>query len=90
MFDDFGTLLFGAIAHHARSLLGDDHPCTRALARAAETSQHADIAKAQKQLSELPPRKMAELMESAHKALRENPAALLDLWTAPNDPKLKN
>ena len=90
MFDDFGTPLFAALEQQARSLLGDDHRCTRALARAAETSQHADIAKAQKHLSDLSPREMAELMESAHKTLRENPAALLDLWTAPTDPKHEN
>ncbi len=90
MFDDFGTPLFGALAHHASSSLGDHHPCTRALVRAAETSQHADIAKAQKQLSELPPREVVELMEAAHKALRESPAALLGSWAAPGDPKHKN
>lgn len=90
MFDDFGTPLFAALEQQARNLLGDDHPCTQALARATETSQHADIEKAQRHLSDLPPRDMAELMESAHKTLRENPAALLDLWTAPSDPKHKN
>lgn len=90
MFDDFGTPLFAALEQQARKSLGDDHTCTRALARAAETAEHADIENAQKHLSALPPGEMAELMEAAHKTLRENPAALLDLWTAPNDPKHKN
>ena len=90
MFGNFGTPLFGALEQQARASLGDDHPCTQALARAAESAEHADIENAQKHLSALAPGDMAELMESAHKALRENPAALLDLWTAPKDPKHKN
>lgn len=90
VFEDFGTPLFAALEQQARGTLGDDHPCTRALARAAETSRQADIENAQKHLSDLPPGDMAELMESAHKTLREKPAALLDLWTAPKDPKHKN
>lgn len=80
MIEDFGKRFFEALQADATERLGLDHPCVVAILRAIETSKPADIQDAQSQLSALPDHILEPMMRAAHKRLREDPAALLDLW----------
>ena len=81
MFEDFSKRLFKALHKDAIAMLGRDHPCTLAISRAIKTDNQTDIQEAQKQLSALPSDVAEPLMKAAHKTLREDPAALLDMWS---------
>jgi len=90
MFEIFGNRFFSALEKDAEFKLGRDHACVKAVARAAQTGAKADIEAAQEQLSLLPEDVVQGLMEAAHKTLREDPAALLELWQAKGDPTRPN
>lgn len=90
MFEIFGNRFFNALEKDAEFKLGRDHACVKAVARAAQTGAKADIEAAQEQLSLLPEDVVQGLMEAAHKTLREDPAALLELWQAKGDPTRPN
>ena len=80
MIEEFGKRFFEALHAHATVRLGPEHPCVVAILRAIETGAPADIQDAQSQLSGLPAAIVEPMMRAAHKSLREDPAALLDLW----------
>lgn len=81
MIEDFGKRLFEALQEDAVVRLGSDHPCVSALLRAIETNEPTDIQDAQEHLSALPEHFLEPMMRAAHKSLREDPGALLTLWT---------
>lgn len=80
--NEAGIDFFSAVRDAARQQLGPDHPCTRALALASEGGDPATMAQAQDELGRLEPGELAELMASAHRTLREDPAAILRQWRA--------
>lgn len=78
-----GIGFFSAVRDAARQKLGPAHPCTQALALASDGGDPATMAKAQDELGRLEPGELAELMALAHRALREDTAAILQHWRAP-------
>lgn len=80
MFEIFGRSFFQALKDGAEEKLGPDHPCTHAVARVVETGAQSDIENAQLHLAELNDDVAANLMEAAHKTMREDPDALLKMW----------
>ena len=83
MFEDAGIRFFKSLQRVAEENLGADHPCTQAVACAAKSGAQVDIDHARTLLSELSPQTTEILMEAVHKAMREDPNALLDLWSVP-------
>ena len=84
MLEMFGERFVGALKDQAESVLGTDHPCTVAASQAAITGDQLDVAALQQQMSALPPDLCEELLKAVHKTLREDPAALLDVWSSDN------
>lgn len=80
MFDGAGAMFFKALRGVAERRLGRAHPCFAAIAAAAQSGSPDTTRAAQEALGALDPDVAAALMADAHKALRENPAALLDTW----------
>lgn len=80
MIEDFGKRFFEALREDAIVRLGSGHPCVGAILLAINTNEPADIQNAQKQLSGLPEHIVEPMLRAAHKRLREDPAALLNLW----------
>ena len=85
MFDVNGKRFFGALRDAAELQFGGEHPCVEVFALAAKTNEMSDIQVAQDALTALPADVTALLMEAVHKAMREDPAALLDAWNGPGD-----
>ena len=83
MFEVIGFRFFETLYAVAKEKLGAEHACTLAVAGAVKSGAQVDISHAQTLLSELPPQVVADLMEAVHKSMREDPNALLDLWSAP-------
>ncbi|MGI9406647.1 MAG: hypothetical protein ACR2O4_09770 [Hyphomicrobiaceae bacterium] len=86
MFEIFGERFFQALHMEAKRTLGADHPCVLAAARAADTGEQSDIVTAQTELAALPAEEANLLMASVHKAMREDPQALLENWRGPDTP----
>lgn len=82
MFDDAGKVMFTALHAAAAARLGADHPCTAALAAAAEGPAPPAVAAAEAALRALPEAEQAALMGEAHRSLRSDPQAWLALWSA--------
>ncbi len=82
MFDTAGRAFFAALRDVAERRLGRDHVCFRLADQAAATGDAASTEAAQSALNELEPALLGEIMADTHKALRENPAALLGAWPA--------
>lgn len=82
MFEIFCKRFFSALQKDAEFKLGRGHACVTAIARAAQSGEKVDVEAAQEQLALLPEEVSHGLMEAAHKTLREDPAALLDMWQA--------
>lgn len=85
MFEVTGKRFFEALREAADLHLGGQHPCVRAFAAAAKSGEMSDIQAARKELASLPDDMTALLMETVHKTMREDPAALLDAWGGPGD-----
>ena len=90
MLENFGKSFFQALKTEAEIRLGADHPCTLAISRAAETGRQPDIENAQKHMSELRENEMEPLMAAVHKAMREDPSALLGAWSGGKDTERAN
>lgn len=87
MFEVTGQRFFEALRDAADLQLGGEHPCVEVFALAARSDEASDIQTAQETLAALPADVTASLMEAVHKAMREDPAALLDAWEGPGDPR---
>lgn len=70
---------FLALREAVAELLGPEHPCALA-ARVAGDGEPAHAAVVQDELQRLDPEITAQLMERVHRALREDPAAILEQW----------
>ena len=86
MFDVNGKRFFGALRDAAELQLGGEHSCVEVFALAAKTGEMFEVQAAQETLAALPADVTALLMEAVHKAMREDPAALLDAWNGQGDP----
>lgn len=82
MFEDAGKYFFETLTEIAKSMLGEEHPCSKAVACAAKSGHLDDIEAAQQCLAELSPERIERLMGAVHKAMREDPGALLGNWHA--------
>lgn len=71
---------FLALREAVAELLGSDHACALAAARAAGDGEPGHAAAVQDELQRLDPAITARLMERVHRALREDPAAILAQW----------
>ena len=80
MFENAGKHFFETLRTIAEAKLGQDHPCTKAVVCAANSGELKDIELAQRRLAELSPEQIESLMGAVHKAMRENPSALLGSW----------
>jgi len=80
MFETTGRTFFQALHTAAENRLGRQHPCCRAIAEAARNLQAAAVRAAQAALNGLPKEVLVALMADAHKALREDPSAILGAW----------
>ena len=83
--DTAGTSFFRALHRAAAARLDAAHPLVAALERAAADATPANAAAAQDALHGLEPELLTTLMESAHKSLREDPAAILAALRRPRD-----
>lgn len=83
MFEIVAERFFETLQSVTEEKLGADHPCTQAVAGAARSGAQVDIERAQAQLSELSPQLTEVLMGAVHKAMREDPDALLEGWNTP-------
>ena len=90
MFENFGKRFLEALQQAAEAQLGARHSCTLALALAIKTDTQADVEEAQKQMSALREDQSEQLLKAAHKSMREDPAALLDMWQSPISPDRSN
>jgi hypothetical protein len=80
MFETTGKTFFEALKAAAEKRLGQEHPCCRAIAEAALHPEAAAVRAAQAALNGLPKEVLIALMADAHKALREDPSAILGAW----------
>jgi len=80
MFETTGKTFFGALQAAAEKRLSRQHPCCLAIAEAAREPQASTVRAAQAALNALPKEVLAALMADAHKALREDPSAILGAW----------
>lgn len=80
MFDDADRTFFNALRDAAAARLGRDHPCFLAADHAAESGDPDAASVVQNALDALDPDIAAALMADVHKALREDPAAILCAW----------
>lgn len=80
MFDDAGRVMFSALHAAALARYGAAHPCTVALAVAAQAAERAAVAAAEAELRALPESDQTALMAEAHRTLRSDPQAWLSLW----------
>ncbi len=80
MFEIIGQSLFAALRDAAERRLGRDHPCFSTLDRAVNETGPAATEAAQAAIAALDPGIAAALMAEAHRALRENPHAILGAW----------
>ncbi len=90
MFQVAGVRFIEALHAIAEEQLGPEHACTLAVAGAVKSGAQVDIDHAQTHLAELSPQVLADLMEAVHKSMREDPNALLDLWSAPASTRQTN
>ena len=90
MFEGFGKKFFQVMRKEAEAQLGTDHPCARAIGKAAETDAKIDIDEAQKQLSMLPDEMVEPLMKAVHENLRVDGDTLLSLWGSSNPKRTTN
>lgn len=81
MFETTGRTFFQALHAAAEKRLGQEHPCCRAIAEAARNPEATAVRAAQAALNGLPKEVLVALMADAHKALREDPAAILGAWS---------
>lgn len=80
MFETTGKPFFQALHAAAEKRLGQEHPCCRALAEAAREAEATAVQVAQAALNTLPQEVLMALMTDVHKALREDPSAILRSW----------
>ncbi len=90
MFEVVGVRFFETLHAAAEEKLGTEHACTLAAAGAVKSHAQVDIERVQKCLSELTPQTVAELMAAVHKAMREDPKALLDNWNVQDSTRHTN
>jgi hypothetical protein len=64
----------------ARERLSAEHPCTQALDKAVADDDATAARAARLALHDLPADVFEGLVADAHKAMREDPAAILALW----------
>lgn len=81
MFETTGKTFFQALQAAAEKRLGQQHPCCLAIAEAARDPDATAVRAAQAALNGLPKEVLVALMADAHKALREDPAAILGAWS---------
>ena len=80
MNDPADMAFFTALRSLARQRLGAEHPCVQALDKAIADDDAAAARAARLALHDLPADVFDGLMADAHKAMREDPAAILALW----------
>lgn len=80
MFDTAGQTFFAALRDAVEKRFGQDHACFRLIDRAAASGDAASIAAAQSALDDLDQSALIAAMADAHKALRENPEAIMSQW----------
>ncbi|OHV77711.1 hypothetical protein [Mesorhizobium sp. ORS 3428] len=80
MFETTGRTFFEALHAAAAKRLGQQHPCCLAIAEAARETEATAVRAAQAALNSLPKDVLVALMADAHKALREDPSAILGAW----------
>ena len=80
MFDPADKAFLAALRAVAGQRLGADHACTRALDKAVCDADAAAALAARQALHALPADVFDGVMAATHKALREDPAAILGLW----------
>jgi hypothetical protein len=80
MFDNVGQAFFAALSTVVEKRLGREHPCFQALDAVVEKPDPSHTVAVQTALDGLDPAMLAEIMAETHKALRENPAAILGFW----------
>jgi hypothetical protein len=83
MFEAAGQVFFRRLHAAAVARLGATAPCTLALAAAAEAPTAERVAAAQTALDGLPAAEMAAVMAEAHRSLRSDPQAWLEVWPGP-------
>ena len=77
MLNSAGRVLLTALRDILERRLGSGHDCWLATDRALA---EGDAAAAQRALNSLDPAMLGEVMAEAHKALREDPALILEAW----------
>jgi hypothetical protein len=82
--DSAAIRFFRALHAAAAARLDAGHPVLEALERAAGDATPAEAAVAQDALRALEPELLVTLMQSAHKNLREDPAAILSALAGPH------
>lgn len=80
MFETTGRTFFQALHAAAEKRLGQQHPCCLAIVEAARNPDATAVRAAQAALNRLPKEVLVALMADAHKALREDPSAILGAW----------
>jgi len=80
MFDPADKAFLATLRAVAGQRLGADHACTQALDRAIREDDAAAALAARQALHALPADVFDGVMAAIHKALREDPSAILVLW----------